>query len=254
MAKTARRPLVVAHRGGSPEDVDNSLAAFEHALAVGVDLIECDLRRSAESTIVLYHDASAGGRKLSALTMPEIRAIIPTLLTLDELLDQLVDAGPSGKLVLDLKERGIERSLIPILEQRPDLVSKVLVSTVHTASLRRLSHEYPDMRLALSRGHLISSLRPMGLQRIAAKLLRPVFPVWLSLQLRWCRATAVAMQYHLIDPTAVQRYHRLGCRAYCWTVDDCSTAQRMADAGVDMIATNVPRELLRCLGREDPNR
>ena len=254
MAKTARRPLIVAHRGGSPDDVDNSLAAFEHALVVGADLIECDLRRSAEGTIVLYHDASVAGRKLSSLTVPEIRAIIPTLLTLEELLDRLVDAGPTGRLVLDLKERGIERLLIPLLEERPGLVPNVLVSTVHSMSLRRLSQRYPEMRLALSRGHLISSPRPRGLQGIMAKMLRPVFPVWLSLQLRWCRATAVAMQYHLIDPTAVQRYHRLGCRAYCWTVDDCSTAQRMADAGVDMIATNVPRELLRCLGREDPNR
>lgn len=247
MAETARRPLIVAHRGGSPEDVDNSLAAFEHALAIGADLIECDLRRSAEGTIVLCHDASAGGRKLSTLSVPQIRAIIPTLLTLEELLDRLVDAGPSGRLVLDLKERGIERLLIPLLEARPELVSNVLVSTVHTMSLRRLSQRFPRIRLALSRGHLISSLQPTGLHGAIAKVLRPVFPVWLSLQVRWCGATAVAMQYRLIDPTAVKRYHRLGCRAYCWTVDDCADARRLADAGVDMIATNVPEELFRCL-------
>lgn len=250
MARTARRPLIVAHRGGSPAEVDNSLAAFEHALAAGADLIECDLRRSAKGTIVLYHDASCDGRKLSSLSVPEIRAIIPTLLTLEELLDRLVDAGPAGRLVLDLKERGIERLLIPILEERPELVSNVLVSTVHTMSLRRLSQRFPEIRLALSRGHLISSLRPTGLQVVIAKLLRPVFPVWLSLQVRWCGATAVAMQYRLIDPSAVQRYHRLGCRAYCWTIDDCTSARRAAYAGVDMIATNVPVELLRCLGRE----
>lgn len=247
MVKTVKRPLIVAHRGGSPADVDNSMAAFEHALAIGADLIECDLRRSAEGTIVLWHDASVDGRRISNMTVTELRSAIPTLLTLDDLFMRVTSAGTSGRLVLDLKERGVERALIPILEQRPDLVSNVLISTVHTTSLRRLSHRFPDIRLALSRGHLVSSLEPTGLHNVVALLLRPLFPFWLSGQVRWCGATAVAMQHLLVDAVAVTRYHRLGCRAYCWTVDDRATAQRLADAGVDMIATNVPGELQRCL-------
>ncbi len=249
MAKSVKRPLIVAHRGGSPADVENSLAAFEHALAVGADLIESDLRRSADGTIVLYHDAAVQGRKISTLTLAELRALIPTLMTLEELLDRLAGVGPSGRLVLDLKERGIEKALIPILEARPELVPNVLVSTVHTRSLRRLAKRFPGMRLALSRGHLISTLRQGWSQRAVAAVLRALFPIWLSPQVHWSRATAVALQHHLLDRVAVRRYRSLGRRVYSWTVDDCAEARRLADAGVDMIATNVPRELLRCFGR-----
>lgn len=227
------------------------MTAFEHALSIGVDLIECDLRRSSDGRIVLHHDGSVDGTRLSRLTLVDLRARIPTLLTFEELLDRLVDVGPSGRLVLDLKDRGVDRLLLPLFEERPELARNIMVSTVHTFSLRRLSGQFPGMRLALSRGHLISSLRPRALQGMVARVLRPVFPIWLSFQTRWCRATVVAMQHHLIDLAAVRRYHRLGVRAYSWTIDDCDEARRVTESGVDCIATNQPWEVMACLGRRD---
>ena len=44
----ARRPLVIAHRGGAGLLPENTLAAFEHALALGADVIETDVRLTAD--------------------------------------------------------------------------------------------------------------------------------------------------------------------------------------------------------------
>lgn len=253
MVRTARppssTPLIVAHRGGAPGDVENSLSAFEHAIAIGADLIECDLRRSSDGIIILYHDERVAGRKVRSQTFHELRSHIPTLLTLDDLL-MLIAARPQNvRIVLDLKERGIERDLTPVLEQRPDLVNRVLVSTVHTTSLRRLAVRFPGIRLALSRGHLISSLPAVSVRSLAAHLLKPVYPLWCLPQLRWSRAGAIALQYHLLSAGTVARFHGLGYRVYAWTMDDPESAGQMAEAGVDMIASNEPWELLGLLDR-----
>ena len=50
------RPLVVAHRGDSAHQPENTLAAFDAALAAGADGLELDLRLTADGTVVVVHD------------------------------------------------------------------------------------------------------------------------------------------------------------------------------------------------------
>ena len=51
-----QRPLVVAHRGGAGHRPENTLAAIEHSLAIGVAVIEVDVRCSGDGQLVLLHD------------------------------------------------------------------------------------------------------------------------------------------------------------------------------------------------------
>ncbi len=55
---TAKRPLVIAHRGASggvaPE---NTMAAFERAVEMGADMIELDVHATKDGQIVVIHDA-----------------------------------------------------------------------------------------------------------------------------------------------------------------------------------------------------
>ena len=253
MVTTARPPgsppLIVAHRGGAPCDVENSLSAFEHAMAIGVDLIECDLRRSSDGIIVLYHDEKFNGERVRSLTIRELRDRIPTLLTLDDLLMLAAGRAIQTRFVLDLKERGIEHDLIPVLEQRPDVVRSVMVSTVHTRSIRRLAERFPGMRLALSRGHLVSGFPLSGARPLLATMSRTVYPLWMTWQMRWCRAQTAALQHKLLDASTISRFHSVGYRVYAWTVDDAETAQDLADAGADFIASNEPWKLMGQFGR-----
>lgn len=49
-------PVVIAHRGFSDETPENSMAAFRRALRAGVDMIELDVRLSADNQFVVMHD------------------------------------------------------------------------------------------------------------------------------------------------------------------------------------------------------
>lgn len=49
-------PLVVAHRGYSARHPENTVAACRAAILAGADLVEADVRFSAEGTLFCFHD------------------------------------------------------------------------------------------------------------------------------------------------------------------------------------------------------
>lgn len=53
---TAAEPLVIAHRGGMAHRPENTMAAYEHALRLGVDVIEFDMGVTADGRLVIHHD------------------------------------------------------------------------------------------------------------------------------------------------------------------------------------------------------
>ena len=55
--RTKGRPRVWAHRGDSAHEPENTMRAFERALAVGADGIELDVRLDAEANVVVFHDS-----------------------------------------------------------------------------------------------------------------------------------------------------------------------------------------------------
>src|ERR1700756_3456866 len=69
-----RPPLVVAHRGAWDPLPQNSLQAFERAIALGCDAIEIDVRRSADGRLVIVHDARVGGRSVARQHHIDLRA------------------------------------------------------------------------------------------------------------------------------------------------------------------------------------
>lgn len=61
LAQSPRRAVeIIAHRGGVEKFPEQTIAAFEHAAAHNVDYIECDVRLTADSQIVLIHDETYG--------------------------------------------------------------------------------------------------------------------------------------------------------------------------------------------------
>ncbi|MFM8944016.1 MAG: glycerophosphodiester phosphodiesterase, partial [Actinomycetota bacterium] len=51
-----RDPFVVAHRGASSTHPENTIAAFEAAIALGAPFVECDVRLSSDGVAVVIHD------------------------------------------------------------------------------------------------------------------------------------------------------------------------------------------------------
>lgn len=98
------RPLAIAHRGGALLGPENSAETFRASEAAGAELVETDVRMSADGVLVCLHDADLGRiagdpRAVAALDFATLRHLIPTLMTLDE---ALAASAPLG-LLLDVK-------------------------------------------------------------------------------------------------------------------------------------------------------
>ena len=71
---------VIAHRGGANLRPENTLVAFEHAVSIGADVLEMDLRATADGSIVVLHDATVdrttdGQGRVDALTLAELQKL-----------------------------------------------------------------------------------------------------------------------------------------------------------------------------------
>ena len=71
---------LIAHRGGS-FGKENSLETFIQAAKMGADAIECDIRRTKDGVLVIYHDESLGrlagvDQKVSQTTFADMKMLL----------------------------------------------------------------------------------------------------------------------------------------------------------------------------------
>ena len=68
LASPWARTLLTGHRGAAAYEPGNTLASFERAIAMGADVLECDVRATRDGTLVLAHDAIIGrGRAVTRI-------------------------------------------------------------------------------------------------------------------------------------------------------------------------------------------
>ncbi len=229
-------PLLIAHRGGAPNEIDNSAPAFEHAVSLAVDMLEFDVRQSGDGTLLLLHDpvVRAEGCRWVVKDTPftQLRRFLPWLMTLDEYLERFGHARPFN---LDMKTHGFESDVVNTLRKH-DLVERAIISSGHTFSLRRLARLEPRLSLGLSRGH---ARTPVEFDVFFTGFLR-YMSVLLPQLLRLSHAHAVMLHWNSIDAPLVERLHRNGFRVFAWTVDDAATAKSLVAMGVDSITSNHP--------------
>jgi glycerophosphoryl diester phosphodiesterase len=225
---------IIAHRGNSSVCHENTMAAFERAVADGADGVEFDLRLTSDKRWVVHHDAEVvvGERRvpIQTLTLAEVttlriglnRDAIPRL---DDFLlwarDQKVG------LIFDIKDRGGIPELIATVE-RAGITNSTLYSSFHRTVLKDIESLRPDW----PRGLIIGDPRS-GLARrfLLGSILR-----WSSRH----RLTSLHIEEHWVIPSALDRMRAAGFRLAVWTVDDPLRMAMLAAFGVDAVITNKP--------------
>lgn len=121
--------LVVAHRGDWRYAPENSIAAIEHSIAVGVDVVEVDLQLTKDSVLILMHDASlnrttTGKGKICEWTLDSIKTLklksgcgIKTKETVPTLEEALLAAKGKVLINLDKADRYFDL-VVPVLKKR----------------------------------------------------------------------------------------------------------------------------------------
>lgn len=230
--------LAFAHRGGAYhpeiEGLENTLAAFEHAVALGYDHLETDVHVTNDGVLLAFHDAvldrvTDQRGAIAELSYAEVRSAkvgghhqVPTLV-------ELLDAFPDVQFNVDLKAPGAAAALASLLDERGDH-DRVLVGSFSPATLREFRR--------LTGGRVRTSAHPL---EVVAFLVLPSG----RLADRLTRGQVSALQIpHKRGPLTVasrglvRRAHAAGKQVHVWTIDDPGEMRELLDRGVDGLMTD----------------
>jgi len=227
------RVVGYAHRGFAPDGAENSMAAFQAAVALGYRHLETDARVTADGVAVAFHDdrldrvTNHTGRlerqPWSRVRQARIqgREPIPELAAvLAEFADCFIN--------IDVKS---DAAIGPTLDavRRAGAWSRVrLAAFSHRRLLALRTAAGPAVASALSPAEVLACATRRELPHRAGRS-----GVGLAAQVPtgWSR-------FALVTRGFVEHAHRLGVQVHVWTINDRAEMQRLIDLGVDAIMTD----------------
>jgi glycerophosphoryl diester phosphodiesterase len=241
--------LVVGHRGAAARFPENTFASFDHAVTLGVDAIEFDLRLTRDGVAVVIHDSTVDRTTSGSGAVAEMSASDLTRL------DSGARFSPDGKTAA-FKGIGLT---VPTLEAMLErytgipLLIELKVATVADEALRLFRRHGCEDRVLVD-AFDSDALRPFRGTRVAVGAAK-----WDVVSLMWRSALRLApasLPYTgLCIPESysgisvpVQRLARAagtcGVPTHVWTVNDPNDARRLWNSGVSGIISDDPGTML----------
>lgn len=242
-----RRPLVVAHRGDSRNFPENTLSSVRGAIALGADVIELDVHRSADDVAFIIHDRDlarttgqsgrvdslmateidqldAGswcGRRHAGAKVPRIADVAAAI------------SGSDVRLCLEFKDgdyRAPDDAARWLVDQfgqfalhRRAIVN--LASADVAARVRRLD---PDIRIALDCDRCVTGADATALAAVLAA----------------AGADLIELEHSAVTIDMVRACDSIGLPVWAWTANAPAEWDRLRGASVDAILTDDPAGLI----------
>lgn len=241
------RPLVFAHRGGSALAPENTLAAFDHGLAIGADGLELDVRCTRDGHVVVHHDAGLerttnGVGAVAVCSLDDLARFDAGYRFCRQgdfpfrgrgfsvpLLSQVLARYPQARIIVELKD-GTEALARATLEEvrKAGALDRVCFAGEDVRGLRVVRALEPGAATSAARVEIRAAL-------CRAWVGRPVGRVFQALQV-----PEVAGPIRVVSPRFVRAVHRAGLVVQVWTVDRADDMRRLLRWGVDAIITDRP--------------
>lgn len=231
--------IAMAHRGGAllaaNSGIENTVAAFGNAVALGYRYLETDVHATADGHLVVLHDdrlerVSDHHGAVADLTLAQLRQVrvggrepVPTMA-------EVFEAFPDARFNIDIKAPAALVPLVRLL-RNAGAEHRVCVASFSDTSLRRF-RDLTGGRVATAAGRsaVAYTVSIPGLPGIlntpGAAFQVPV------------RHTVAGRPVTIVTPRFLAAAHRRGMKVHVWDVDDEAEMRRLLDLGVDGIITD----------------
>ena len=208
------QPLLLGHRGARLYAPENTIGAFDLALAHGVDGFEFDVRRTSDRQSIICHDPRLNRLLVRRHTFKQLQesCASPELRppSLEDVLDRY---ARSAFLNIEVKVRGVEPLVVRAVKRvRP---RRYFISSFLPSVVRKLH--------ALDASLVLGTLAQTR---------------WQLRRWRVMPATYVVPHYRLLSLRLVEKLHAAGKTVVTWTVNDQRLMRRFAEMGVDGIISD----------------
>jgi glycerophosphoryl diester phosphodiesterase len=215
--------LRIGHRGAKAYEPENTLRSFKRALEIGVDAVELDVRKTKDDQLVVIHDSDVkkttnGKGLVNELTLKEIKKFstekdekIPMLKEALDFLDK------KAKILIELKETGVEEKVLSIIRENGLQKNVIIVSFIEEVlqKIRELDTEVETGLIYVTHRN----------------------PIKAALALK---ASYLISFYKFTHTANVQKAHENGLKVIVWTVNEPEEVAEYAKKEVDGIASDKP--------------
>lgn len=222
-----RRVLKIGHRGAAGHAPENTLAAIRKGIELGVDLVEIDVRCTADGILVALHDATVnrttnGKGPIDRLTLRDVKALdagngerVPML---EEVLS--VVSGQAG-LMLELKVKGAAQKTVEVVQKAEFKDPVIYASFLH--------EELGIIRSVDAEASLMALFGRLPQASVARAIKYS--------------PSHVGLRHDTVTRRLVEAFHDEDLLVFVYTTDTTREIQRAISAGVDGIISNVPERL-----------
>jgi glycerophosphoryl diester phosphodiesterase len=235
------RPLVFAHRGGAALAPENTMAAFDRAVSLGVDGLELDVRLSSDGEVVVHHDrtlerttslrgpvAERTAGELNRVGVPTLRSVFDRHRAVRVIVEMKINRAEFGLRVVDVVRAA-------------GAIDRVCLGSFGGSVMRTVRSAEPAIATSAAR------------EEVRRALYRS-----------WCRCPVARARYggyqvpehagrtRIVSPRFVHDAHRFGLAVQVWTVNGLADARRLLDWGVDALISDRPDLMVPLVHQEGP--
>ncbi|SKB79864.1 Glycerophosphoryl diester phosphodiesterase [Lachnospiraceae bacterium] len=244
MTREPKEPGIVAHRGDSVMAPENTMPAFELALAEEPEWVEFDVHETKDGVIIVSHDDNlkrVTGKKLYVhnLTYDQLMKLDCgswfsdeyaglKFSTFDEVLKLFKDSNIN--LQVEIKptryDKELEEKVLQVINEN-DMHDRCIITSLKSAPLKRIKELDPTMITAYS-----------------------MYIAWDHVEdVPWSDYFTIEESH--VTPEMVADIHAAGKKCFAWTVNSEETVQRLIDCNVDGILTDDPKMMWNALDKAD---
>jgi glycerophosphoryl diester phosphodiesterase len=225
---------IIAHRGLSGIEKENTCSAFVAAGNRSYFGIETDVHKTLDGKYVIFHDDTTGRVATDDLaveksTYDTLKKLVltdtdgkksRTDLVIPDLVDYIRICKKYGKTaVLELKNRFEKEEVFEIVSiiEKENYLDNVIFISFCLENLVNLKSKYPDQKAEFLEDDfhdsVIYTLKKYGL--------------------------GIDIRYTELNKERIDLFHKNGIEVNCWTCNDPEAGEKLAEYGIDYITTNI---------------
>ncbi len=138
---------IIAHRGASARELENTLEAFRLAKELGADWVEMDVRQTSDGVLVLHHDAHLANSRSQPIASIDSQDLPPHVPTLAQALEVCEGVGVVVEIKNDPREPGYDSENLQVhtwTANEADLMRRLISDGVDA-----IVTDCPDMAVAV---------------------------------------------------------------------------------------------------------
>ena len=214
--------LTIGHRGAKGHAPENTIASFEKAIEMGVDMIELDVHLSNDLVPMVIHDDTVDRTTLATGNVANFSAKELQQLGVPSLEDVFTLVQNKCSINIEIKVYAATQPVLDVLQSSSFDVDKIIISSFDWHVLQEIRFQNDTIKLG------VLTETDISLAIGFATLIK---------------AFAIHPYYHLLTAENVEKIKEKGLKLYTWTVNEPEDITFVKSLQIDGIITDFPERI-----------